>query len=665
MRLTVLGIPALIAGLSCLPLNAQEPESPPMTRQQIGNLVIKGIPAIPGELADRMNQYQNVRAAGFADWFPNNGGLLIATRFGNTAQLHQVEKPLGMRSQLTFFDDPVAYGEFGPAGAENLILFTKDTAGNEVDQIHVFDISTGLSRMISDGTSVHRGVAWANQSPLIAYSNNARNGRDWDIYTQSVFEGPETRKMVFEGEGSWWVADWDVADAKLLIGNYISASESSLHILDLASGATTQVHADITEPVSYGSAAFSRDSDGLFYTSDHRRQFKGLFYYDPVHNVSKPLMEDIAWDVEAFDMSKDGRLMALSVNEDGLSTVYLLNLKTLEKEHLGIPPGIVRGLNIRDDGERIGFSLHQSTGPGDVYVWKRAERELVRWTRSEVGGLPVEKFIGSELIHYPTFDNDSDGKRRTIPAFVQKPRTPGPWPVLIEIHGGPESQARPYFGSFHQFLLNELGIAIIQPNVRGSTGYGRDFHRLDDGKLREDSVKDIGALLGWIEGQPDFDASRVVVSGGSYGGYMVYATMAMFPEKIAGGISSVGISNFVTFLESTSEYRRDLRRSEYGDERDPEMRAFLESISPTTNADRIVKPLFVKQGKNDPRVPYMEAEQIVEAARQNGQDVWYLLALDEGHGFARKENRDYSQAATVLFLQKVLGLDSSATAESN
>jgi dipeptidyl aminopeptidase/acylaminoacyl peptidase len=251
-----------------------------------------------------------------------------------------------------------------------------------------------------------------------------------------------------------------------------------------------------------------------------------------------------------------------------------------------------------------------------------------------------------------------------ISAILQRPRTQGPWPVLIDIHGGPEAQARPYFGSFHQFLLNELGIAVIEPNVRGSTGYGRSFHRLDDGKLREDSVKDIGALLDWIGMQPEFDANRVIVGGGSYGGYMVYAVMAMYPDRIAGGMSSVGISNFVTFLESTAEYRRDLRRVEYGDERDPEMRAFLEAISPTTKADSIVKPLLVAQGKNDPRVPYTEAEQVVEIVRGKGQDVWYFLALDEGHGFARKENRDLYQAVTVLFLERVLGLDESSPAQS-
>ncbi len=627
-----------------------------VVRREVGNLVLEGIPEVPQELLDRLNQYQNMRGAGFRDWVPNDGGLLIATRFGNTSQLHHVEKPMGMRSQITFFDDPVAGGRFGPEGARNLILFTKDKGGNEETQIHLLDTATGDSRMISDGKSIHRGVTWANKSPMIAFATNQRNGRDWDIHVKSVFDTPESSRRVFEGQGAWGVGDWSADDSKLLIGNYLSASESTLHILDVATGETRQVHPEIAEPVSYGAAAFAKDGDGIFYTSDHRQEFQKLAYYDTVHNVSKPLIPEIEWNVESIALSEDGRLMALSVNEAGFSAAYLLNLKTLEKERLNLPPGIVGGMKFRRDGERIAFSLHEPTSPGDVYVWKRAERELERWTRSEVGGIPPSRFIGAELVQFPTFDNGPDGRPRMISAIVQRPRGQGPWPVVIDIHGGPEGQARPYFGGLQQFLLNELGIAVIEPNVRGSTGYGRSFHRLDDGKLREDSVKDIGALLDWIATQPDFDAGRVVVRGASYGGYMVYAVMAMYPDRIAGGMSSVGISNFVTFLESTAEYRRDLRRVEYGDERDPQMRAFLEEISPTNKAGRITKPLLVAQGRNDPRVPYTEAEQIVEVIRSKGQDVWYFLALDEGHGFVRKENRDLHQAVSVLFLERVLGL---------
>lgn len=237
--------------------------------------------------------------------------------------------------------------------------------------------------------------------------------------------------------------------------------------------------------------------------------------------------------------------------------------------------------------------------------------------------------------------------------------------MLVLIHGGPEGQATPGFLGRASYYLAELGVAIIEPNVRGSLGYGKTFVKLDNGRLREDSVKDIGALFDWIAQQPGLDAGRVMVQGGSYGGYMVLAVSTLYPERIRGAIDIVGISNFVTFLQNTEDYRRDLRRVEYGDERDPEMRAFLESISPANRADRIRKPLLVVQGANDPRVPRSESEQMVATVRRHGVPVWYLLAMDEGHGFRKKGNADYLFFAQVEFVKRHLlgeGADGEAAA---
>jgi dipeptidyl aminopeptidase/acylaminoacyl peptidase len=245
----------------------------------------------------------------------------------------------------------------------------------------------------------------------------------------------------------------------------------------------------------------------------------------------------------------------------------------------------------------------------------------------------------------------------TISGFLYRApasRFPGKRPVLINIHGGPESQYKPGFGGRNNYLINEMGISVIWPNVRGSNGYGKSFLKLDDGRLRENSVKDIKALLDWIPSRPDLDAGRVMVQGGSYGGYMSLAVASLYAEQIAGAIDIVGISNFVTFLERTESYRRDLRRAEYGDERDPDMRRFLESISPLNRADRILKPLFVVQGKNDPRVPVTEAEQMVANLKGRGTPVWYMVAADEGHGFAKKANADYQFFATIEFIRKYL-----------
>jgi len=369
--------------------------------------------------------------------------------------------------------------------------------------------------------------------------------------------------------------------------------------------------------------------------------------------------------VGGFELSPNGEWLAFSVNEDGISKLHLWKTATREEVALPeLPIGQVFGVEFSPDSGKLAMGIGSPQTPGDVYVLEIASGKLERWTYSEVGGLDSSKFIMPELIHYETFDK-VNGKPRKIPAFYYKPAGDGPFPVLIDIHGGPEAQARPFFHSVRQLYLNEFGVAILTPNVRGSSGYGKSYLKLDNDYLREDSVKDIGKLLDWIEKRPELDSERVMVYGGSYGGYMVLACMTHFNDRLRGAIDVVGISNFVTFLENTREYRRDLRRVEYGDERDPEMREFLNKISPTTNAHKITKPLYIAQGLNDPRVPASEAEQIAAAVRKNGGEVWYLLAKDEGHGFSKKRNRDVYTAVTALFIQRFLvGEGAEAQAEA-
>jgi dipeptidyl aminopeptidase/acylaminoacyl peptidase len=390
----------------------------------------------------------------------------------------------------------------------------------------------------------------------------------------------------------------------------------------------------------------------VFFTSDMGAEFLRLHELDLGSRTLRVLTGDIAWDVEMFAMSPSGDHLAFAVNEDGYSRLYVWRLPERRRVALpAIPEGIVAELLFHPSGDRLGFSLSRPTAPTDVYSVHLTERSLTRWTRSETGGLDPEGFIAPERIAYPTFDS-VDGIQRRIPAFVYRPVGPGPHPVYISIHGGPEAQYRPYFSEALQYYVRELGMAVVLPNVRGSSGYGKSYLKLDNAALREDSVRDIGALLDWIGEQPDLDPERVVVSGGSYGGYMVLASLVHYSDRLAAGVERVGISNFVTFLTSTEDYRRDLRRAEYGDERDPQMRAVLERISPLNHVDRIQRPLLITQGANDPRVPAGESEQIYQALAAAGTPVWYVLALDEGHGFRKKTNSDYAAAATVLFLQR-------------
>ncbi len=621
-------------------------------RKELGNLGIENIPEIPQRIKDRMFQYQSTRAASFQDWLHDDKGILISTRFGETAQIHLVEKQGGARKQITFFNEPVGGASLCPDKNKNLFLFSKDVGGGEFFQIYSFDLNTGNFKMLTDGKSSNGGANWSNKGDKFSFFSTKRNGKDWDIYIADL-NNPENPEMILSEGGAWTAVDWSPVDSKLLVRKSISANESYYYVLDLSTKKLTQINPS-EEKIAYGSAVFSKNSNGIFYSSDQNNEFKKLRYYDLSTGKEKILAEKIDWDVESIQLNKKGDLLAFIVNENGLSKLYLMNTRDYSySEVKSVPTGLIGGLSFNSTGDKLALTINTPTSPSDVFVLDVKSQKLERWTYSEVGGLNTEYFIVPELFFYETFDQ-VDGKPRMIPAFIYKPKTKGPHPVVIDIHGGPEGQARPSFNPINQYYAVEMGIAVIEPNVRGSSGYGKSYLQLDNWYNRENSVKDIGKLIEWISSQQDLDANRIAVTGGSYGGYMVLASMIHFNEKLRCGVDIVGISNFVTFLNNTQDYRRDLRRVEYGDERIPEMREFLLKISPTTNANKITKPLFVVQGLNDPRVPYTEAEQIVEAVRNNETEVWYLLAKDEGHGFRKKSNRDFYIWSEVLFFEKFL-----------
>jgi dipeptidyl aminopeptidase/acylaminoacyl peptidase len=619
------------------------------------NIVVQGVPEIPQAVADRMNQYQQTRAAYFSDWNPNGPGMLITTRFGDTYQLHHVDHPGGARRQITFFKEPVNFGAYCPAKGKNGFLFSMDVGGGEFYQIYYYDLSSGKNTMLTDGKSRNESSLWSNNGKSFAYTSTKRNGKDNDIYLSNP-DNPSAAKMIYQAEGSWGPVDWSPDDSRLLVINYISANESYYYILDSKTGQTNLLFPKSEEKVAYGGAMWSKDGKGVYYVTDRGSEFMQLHYWDLVPGKDEVITKEIPWDVEGFDLSRDGKMLVFVTNEDGMSKLRIIETKTKKELKLpALPVGQVSGIKFKPDNTTLALNIETPRYPGDVYSLDLKKMELARWTYSEVGGLNTDNFPVAQLIHYPTFDS-VNRKPRTIPAFYFKPtqKSDKPFPVVIYIHGGPEGQYTPAFASTFQYWLNELGIAVLAPNVRGSTGYGKTYLKMDNDYLRENTVKDIGALLDWIARQPELDKNRVCVYGGSYGGYMVLACMFHYNDRLKAGIEQVGISNFVTFLENTQEYRRDLRRVEYGDERDPKMREFMISISPTTNANKITKPLLVGQGLNDPRVPAGEAEQIVGTIRKNGGEVWYILAKDEGHGFAKKVNRDYFGNVVSLFLEKFL-----------
>ena len=623
-------------------------------RREMGNLVIEDIPEIPERIKSRMLQYQNTRSATLRSWTADGKSMLISTRFGETTQLHMVEKPGGARKQITFFKEPIGGASISPDKSNNGFLFLKDVGGGEYYQIFYYNFDDATSTMLTDGTSRNGFINWSNKGDKFAFYSTKRNQKDWDIYISDM-GNPTEAKLVHQEGGTWVPMDWSPNDKKLLLLKYVSINESYLHILEIKSGKLTQVNPG-ADKVSYSDAVWSKNGKGLFLTTDEGSEFLRLKYYDIKKNKFNVLTDDIPWDVSQLSISKKRNQIAFVTNENGISKLYTLNTKSKKyKAVKNLPVGQIYGMRFNPDGKRLGLVINTPQTPGDIYVQSLTKDvSLERWTYSEVGGLNTATLVVPELIQYDTFDK-VDGKRRKIPAFYYKPnKGEGPFPVVINIHGGPESQYKPFFSSTMQYFVNELGIAVLAPNVRGSSGYGKSYVKLDNGYKREDSVKDIGSLLEWISEQSELDAERVVVYGGSYGGYMVLSSMTHYNDKLIGGIDVVGISNFVSFLENTKEYRRDLRRVEYGDERIPEMREFLTRISPVTNVGKISKPLLVVQGLNDPRVPVGESEQMVEAIRNNGSPVWYLLGKDEGHGFRKKINRDFYLNSVVLFLEEYL-----------
>jgi dipeptidyl aminopeptidase/acylaminoacyl peptidase len=615
------------------------------------SLVADALPPVPRRLVDEVGRYTEARSATFVDWHPVERQLLIATRFGNTNQIHRVRNPGGDRRQLTFFAEPVTSALYEPV-AGRYFLFLKDQGGDEFRQIYRQDLADGRVTLITDGLRSQNGnIKWSTAGDRIAYGGTGRNGADRDIYVVDPLRPGSNRRVLEVQGGGWGVADWSPDDRTLLVTEYLSINDSRLWTLDLATGKKTRVTPDDGEPVVWGAGHFHPDGKRVYVVTDRGEELAYVALLDLASGQVQRISAPRPWEIEDLVVSEDGATAALMVNEGGRSVLYLLDAKTNDERAVAdLPVGVVGNFGFHRDGKVLGLSVASPKIPADVYSVDVQSGAVSRWTESEVGPVVLDALPDPELVRWRSFDG------REITGFLYRPaaRFTGRRPVLLSIHGGPEGQARPSFQARWNYLLDQLGVAILAPNVRGSTGYGKTFSRLDNGVRRQDTVKDVGALLDWVATRPDLDAARVMVYGGSYGGFMSLAVAVEYADRLRGAIDVVGISSFITFLQNTEAYRRDLRRVEYGDERDPQLRAYFERISPLYNAARIRKPLFVIQGANDPRVPRGEAEQMVKTVRANGVPVWYLLGMNEGHGFSKKENADYQFYAMVRFIQEHL-----------
>jgi dipeptidyl aminopeptidase/acylaminoacyl peptidase len=616
------------------------------------NLVVEGVPKIPRAIAENVERYNNYRTATFASWHPTRREMLISTRFADVPQIHSVKMPGGDRSQLTFYPDPVRNAQYEPTKGESFI-FSKDVGGGEFYQLYRYDVGTGQVTLLTDGKSRNTSPVWSHDGQHLAYGSTRRTGKDVDLYVIDPQDPKSDHLLVKLEGGGWEVLDWSHDGRTILLFEEISANESYLWIVDAGSGEKKLLTPKGgAEQVSYNRGEFSPDDKSVYTTTDRESEFHRLARIDLASGQPDYLTTEIAWDVESFDVSDDSKKIAFVSNEDGFGVLHIYDVESkVEHPASSLPQGIVVDPRFRRHTEELAFEFVSARTTTDVYSLDVPTSKLERWTFSELGGLSPRDLTEPELVRWKSWDN------RTISGFLYRPpagKFPGPRPVIINIHGGPEGQFRPGFLGALNYYLDELGVAMFFPNVRGSTGYGKTYLALDNATLRDGSYKDINSLLDWISQQPDLDAKRVLITGGSYGGFMTLAVATNYNDRICCSVDIVGPSNLVTFLEHTSGYRKDLRRVEYGDERDPKVRSYLESIAPANHAQNITKPLFVIAGKNDPRVPYTESEQMVTVVRKNKAPVWYLLANDEGHGFQKKKNRDFQFYATVMFVKEFL-----------
>jgi len=641
---------ALLAAAFCGATAAQEVVTPPAA------LVLENVPPIPVEVAQKVRPYEEFRPHTLASWHPLQREMLVRRRLTATFQVHRVADPGAAPRPLTEYPDAVASASFQPTHGD-YFLFTMGEGGNEGFRIYRQDVATRSVTPISPEGERAGAPSWNRAGNRIAYTTVLIDRNNPDRTARTTLHlvdpaRPETGKVLARfDDGGWSGLRFSEDGKRLAFVEFISTNESHLWVIDVVSRKKRRVtRPGRKETVAYRNPRFTKDGRALFATSDRDNEFRRLVLV-PLNGTAERVLTAHKHDVDDYELSFDAGLAAFITNENGGHVMRFLDLVTLkEQPRPALLDGVIGGLEWRPKSHEIGFHITSARSSGDVFSYDAKTNQLTRWTNGNNPQVNAREFAEPVVVRWKSFDG------REITGLLYQPpaRFTGKRPVIVDIHGGPAVQARPTFLGRNNYLIGELGIAMIYPNVRGSSGFGKTFLKLDDGRKREDSVKDIGALLDWIGAQPGLDAGRVMIMGGSYGGYMSLACSVHFADRIAGSLSTVGISNFVTYLERTESYRRDLRRVEYGDERDPAMRAFLETIAPLNHAAKITKPIVIAQGLNDPRVPHTEAEQIVATLKKQGTPAWFVMAKDEGHGFAKKPNADYLFYTLVEFARRNL-----------
>jgi dipeptidyl aminopeptidase/acylaminoacyl peptidase len=613
------------------------------------NLEAIGVPPIPASLAKEIQPYNNIYGLPLAGWNPLKHeiwlkGLSTATWISRVP----VPGATPETSSIYIQSNGIYDLYFQPQG--KYLAYTRDANGNESFQLYLYEISAHNSTLLSDGTSRNTEPVWTNDGDRIVYSSSPSGAEGVNLRLLDPFD-PKTDRLLEKSSGSYLKAyDWSPDDKSVVYCDFSSNTASSLWLVDVVTGNNVLLSEKSDKPELYDFPQFSNDGKRVYVITDHDSDFRRLAYIDLASRKISYVPFSGQWDVEEFQLAPDGRTVAFLTNEDGLSKLHLLDLHDSKGHEVPqLPVGVISDLKWNNDSTDLAFNLKSARSPNDVYSVNVHTAKVELWAKSVTNGVDTSTFSQPQLIHWQTFD------KRTLSGFLYRPpeKFKGKRPVIIDIHGGPEEQYRPGFLYEDNYVLNELGVAKIYPNVRGSSGYGKTFLNLDNVMRRDDAVRDVGALLDWIKGQPDLDADRVLVEGASYGGYLALSTACNYGDRIRATISDSGISNLASFVSQTEAWRRELQRSEFGDERNPKVKEFMDRTAPLNNAGKLKKPLLIIQGQNDPRVPVAEADKLV-AATKGRIPVWYILAKDEGHGFTQQSNRDYRQYATIMFVKEFL-----------
>ena len=625
----------------------------------------RGVPSIPTKLAEEAKPYLEVRPVHFQDWHPVTKHMLVTQRpkGGQVSQLHVVEKAGGTLRQITRGKEPVHSARYQPVDGRSLI-FNRDESGSERYQVFHFDLTTGKTTRLTDGKSRHTGARWSPDGKRVVYFSPKRNRRDNDLYVVDPTRPGSEKLLAKLSGGGWWLEDWSNDGELMILLEYISITHTRLHILDANTGKRSLFTPKLSEEVSYRNARFDSQRQAIYYTCDEDSNFQYVVCLNFKSGERKRYLGEVSWDVEAFELSPNGKTMAVIHNEGGASKLRCVDaftgkLSAQQALLSDLPKGVVQKIQWHRTDADLVYDFEWALSPGEINTIKLGQKGKITWAVSDIGQLNLNRIsipfrrdltsvdgVKFDTWIYPP-GNRINGKFE--PKFSQRGI-----PMVILFHGGPEGQFRPRFMGRYNYLMSEERIALLCPNVRGSRGYGKRHLKADNGMDRARVMLDVQRLRNAVSADSYFDANRIAVMGGSYGGFMTLHSMVVLNNFVKCGVDVVGISNFVTFLKNTSDYRRDLRRVEYGDERDPKMRKFLQELSPLTHVNEITRPLLIVQGANDPRVPVSESEQMEQALRKNGIETWYLLAKDEGHGFRKQANREFQFLTTIHFLRKHL-----------